>query len=255
MRCTITFFGTNSRLTFPISYNSLIQGFIYKNIDKVLSSWLHNEALRFEKRYFRFFTFSRLMGRYKLRFKYKTIEFLEPVKLCIGSIHNVILESLVENLLKKPSITVGEEVCEIQRVEVDSVPSVNGPVLVKTLSPITTYSTLRGADGKKKTYYYTPFEKDWEEKLLDNIKRKARALGWDEKIPILDGAFIKAMKVSNRDLKIVYYRDTVIKAWTGIYEVYLPEPFFTLAYDSGLGAKNSQGFGMIKVVSENKRHS
>lgn len=46
------------------------------------------------------------------------------------------------------------------------------------------------------------------------------------------------------------YRETVIKGWTGIYELDLPEPFFYLAYDAGLGSKNSQGFGMLKVVED-----
>jgi CRISPR/Cas system endoribonuclease Cas6 (RAMP superfamily) len=31
-------------------------------------------------------------------------------------------------------------------------------------------------------------------------------------------------------------------------ELDLPEPFFLLAYDAGLGSKNSQGFGMVEVV-------
>jgi CRISPR-associated endoribonuclease Cas6 len=54
--------------------------------------------------------------------------------------------------------------------------------------------------------------------------------------------------VGKQDLRILKYRETVIKAWTGIYELDLPEPFFLLAYESGLGSKNSQGFGMVEAV-------
>jgi CRISPR-associated endoribonuclease Cas6 len=28
----------------------------------------------------------------------------------------------------------------------------------------------------------------------------------------------------------------------------LPQPYFELAYDVGLGGKNAQGFGMVEVV-------
>jgi CRISPR-associated endoribonuclease Cas6 len=49
-------------------------------------------------------------------------------------------------------------------------------------------------------------------------------------------------------LRILEYRGTVIKGWTGLFKLDLPEPFFLLAYDSGLGSKNSQGFGMVEVV-------
>jgi len=213
----------------------------------VLSNWLHNEAISFEKRRFRFFTFSRLIGSYRL--KEKKIEFSGPVKLYIGTIHKVVLQSLVENLLKSPSVKLGESSCEIQSIEIEPIPTSNGPTLVRTLSPITIYSTLKGEDGKKKTYYYSPFEKDWEGKLLDNLRRKAKALGWDEeKISLLNSAYIRPAKVSKKNLQIVYYRDTVVKAWSGLYEISLPEPFFSLVYDSGLGAKNSQGFGMLQIV-------
>ena len=45
------------------------------------------------------------------------------------------------------------------------------------------------------------------------------------------------------------YKDALIKAWTGLYELDLPEPFFLLAYDAGLGSKNPQGFEMVEVMS------
>lgn len=50
-------------------------------------------------------------------------------------------------------------------------------------------------------------------------------------------------------------RDAPIKVWTGIYELDLPEPFFLLAYDSGLGSKNPQGFGMVEVMKERRDDS
>lgn len=46
------------------------------------------------------------------------------------------------------------------------------------------------------------------------------------------------------------FKGTVIKGWTGLYELSLPEPLFQIAYDTGLGSKNSQGFGMVEVVRD-----
>ena len=51
-----------------------------------------------------------------------------------------------------------------------------------------------------------------------------------------------------RDQKVLNFKGTVIKGWTGLYEAKLPEPYFRLAYDAGFGAKNPQGFGMVGVV-------
>ena len=160
MRCIISFSSSNSHLSLPISYNSIIQGFIYRSLDRVLSDWLHNEATRFEKRHFRFFTFSRLIGKYKI--EDKKIVFSPPVKLYIGTIHKVILESLIENMLKSGEILLGKNSCYIESIEIESPPEYREKIVVKTLSPITIRSTLKGDDGKKKSYYYSPFEKDWE---------------------------------------------------------------------------------------------
>ncbi len=54
------------------------------------------------------------------------------------------------------------------------------------------------------------------------------------------------------DQKILNFKGTVIKGWTGLYEVNLPEPYFRLAYDAGFGAKNAQGFGMVEVIRERR---
>jgi CRISPR-associated endoribonuclease Cas6 len=42
----------------------------------------------------------------------------------------------------------------------------------------------------------------------------------------------------------------VIKGWFGIYEKDGDPRLLKLAYSTGLGAKNSQGFGMIDVIKE-----
>lgn len=247
MRIRLEFAPCAEKLALPLHYNSQIQGFIYRNLDRAISDWVHNEGVALGKRRFRFFTFSRLLGKYRI--EGESIEFTGPVQVHIGSVHEQILESLVKHLLMEEVVWLGEERCELLRVEVEETPKIGRPVLVRTLSPITVYSTLIGGDGRKKTYYYSPMEKDWEEQLLASLRRKAQALGWGErKLASLAGAHIRPVRVGKQDLRIVKYRETVIKAWTGLYELDLPEPFFLLAYDSGLGSKNSQGFGMVEVV-------
>ncbi len=247
MRCVIELGTTNSVFRLPLAYNSLLQGFIYRHLDKLLSTWLHEEGTPLGKRRFRFFTFSRLLGKYHI--EGDRIEFSGPVKFHIGSVHEKLLQSLAEHLLKNPQVQLGNSSCEIRSIEVEPLPDLSGPVKVRTLSPITTYSTLTAGDGRKKTYYYNPFEREWEEQLLANLKRKARALGWGEaRLAGLEGAHIRPVRVDKRNLRIMRYRNTVIKGWTGVYELALPKPFFLLAYDAGLGAKNPQGFGMVEVM-------
>ncbi len=254
MRCVIELNPIESKLEVPLAYNSLLQGFIYRHLDAALATWLHNEGTQLGKRRFRFFTFSRLLGKYHI--EGDRIEFNGPVKFHIGSVHEKLLQSLVEHLLKNSQVRLGKSSCEIRRIEVEPLPDLSGPVKVRALSPITTYSTLTTADGRKKTYYYSPFEPDWEVQLLANLRRKAMALGWGKtRLASLEEAHIRPVRVDKRNLRIMRYRDTVIKGWTGIYEIDLPEPFFLLAYDAGLGAKNPQGFGMVEVMEPRWKRS
>ncbi|MCL0076900.1 CRISPR-associated endoribonuclease Cas6 [Dehalococcoidia bacterium] len=241
----------SGRLKLPLQYNREVQGMIYCNLDDALADWIHDEGLSLGKRSFKLFTFSHLQGRYHIT--PGTIEFSGAVRVHVGSVHEQILQSLAEHLLRGPAVRLGKEVCEVSSMEVEPLPEMSRPMRVRTLSPITIYSTLSTAEGRKKTYYYSPSERDWETQLLSNLKRKARALGWGEAQlqNLEDGkAHIRPIRISNRDLKIMKYGNTVIKAWSGVYELDLPEPFFLLAYDAGLGSKNSQGFGMVEVVKQ-----
>jgi len=248
MRISLQFYA--KELSLPIHYNHILQAFIYHNLDEALAHFYHEEGFRYLKRRFKLFTFSRLLAKERL-FEPKTHTIIFKGKVClkIGAVDSRLLESLAIHLVKKGHFRLGDNICELEAVEVEMPICPKGSVLVRALSPITTYSTLKTPEGKKKTYYYTPFEKEFSEKLFENLKRKARAyLGAEAKLPELNGAYIRPVRVSKRNEAIVNFKGFWIKGWTGLYEVNLPRPYFELAYDAGLGAKNSQGFGMIEVV-------
>ncbi|HID55466.1 TPA: CRISPR-associated endoribonuclease Cas6 [Candidatus Poribacteria bacterium] len=251
MRIILTFQPIEGTLTLPIQYNSLLQGMIYHNLERSLADWLHDKGISFGKRRFKLFTFSRLMGRYRIvrNDRGRFITFSGLVKLHVGSVHDEFLSSLAEHLLRYSPVLIGEWGCEVESVEVEEMPEVSMPVKVKAISPITVYSTLMTGDGRKKTYYYSPFEGEWEKHILANLLRKGEALGWeDDKLKELSKGHVRPIRVRKSDESVVMYRETVIKGWMGIYELNLSEPFFRLAYDAGLGAKNSQGFGMVEVI-------
>jgi len=49
------------------------------------------------------------------------------------------------------------------------------------------------------------------------------------------------LKTSN--LKIINYKETVIKRWIGKFRIKGEEEILKVAYDCGIGSKNPQGFG------------
>ena len=111
------------------------------------------------------------------------------------------------------------------------------------LSPMTIRSTLYTKDGKRKSYYYNPFEEEFSQLITENMKKKY---------------FVVNGKLSNGEIRLIPIRtgkekiikgdnDFIIKAWDGIYELTGDSELIKLSYDTGLGEKNSQGFGMWEV--------
>ncbi|GIX47779.1 MAG: CRISPR-associated endoribonuclease [Candidatus Tectimicrobiota bacterium] len=257
-------------LVLPRHYNALVQGFLYRHLDRWLARTLHDEGLpdpQNIKRRLKLFTFSRLQGRFRLLGE--RMAFQGPVRMVVASPLEPFLRSLLEHLLTVRRLRLGTQEVRLLDVVVEPLPAYTSPVQVEALSPITVYRTLYTAEGKRKTYYVPPFEEEFERLLLENLRRKLRAWrAWlallglpeagdraatagtgvgEEAYPPGEGAEarIRPLKVSLRDEHILFYKGTVIKAWTGVYELELPPKLMELAFDAGLGAKNSQGFGCI----------
>jgi len=228
----------------PVHYNQLVQGVIYRYLDEMVAQRTHEQGWATEgKRRFPLFVFSRLRGRFVRQNGH--LSFDGPATLSLASPVEAFLESLALNLMQGRYFRLGKAIFELTSVEVALPPTYRRPVFLKALSPITVYSTLEAPDGRKKTYYYAPQEPEFGRQVLENLRRKIRAWTGEDIPP--DGAAFRPVKVSNRNLVVARYKGTIIKGWTGIYELDAPKPYFRMALDAGLGAKNSQGFGFVEV--------
>ena len=253
MRLRISLSAEGRSLQVPVQYNHLLQGLIYTNLDRALSAWLHEKGHTYGERRFKLFTFSRLFG--KREAKNGRVRFDGPIHFYLGAVDSEVRASEPDGGLCEEMLGEGTEECRVAEVGVEPEPEVDStmPMRIKTLSPITAYSTLQTPDGRKKTYYYAPMEKEWSEALISNLAHKAKALDWATDVDKdLEEAWVKPYKVRSADQKILKFKGTVIKGWTGLYETKLPEPYFRLAYDAGFGAKNAQGFGMVAVPSTSR---
>ncbi len=244
MRIEVELHPIDEVVALPVHYNAIVQGFIYRHLEAALAQQIHEEGWTDKRRRLKLFTFSRLQG--KFRRQGERLYFAGPLRLVIASPVEAFLESLAMHLIRAETLKLGASRVALVSVEVTMPPHHQRPVLLKSLSPITVYSTLQMPDGRKKTYYYAPQEPEFARQVLANLRRKVRA--WTGADLPEDGATtFRPVKVSTRNLSIVKYKGTVIKGWTGIYELDAPEPYFRMALDAGLGAKNSQGFGCVEV--------
>ncbi|MEO0293613.1 MAG: CRISPR-associated endoribonuclease Cas6 [candidate division WOR-3 bacterium] len=248
MRIRINFLPENSLFKIPVNYNYLIQSFIYRNISKNLSDFLHGKGYSLGKRTFKMFTFSRISGKSIYEKETKTLIFKDNFEFWVSSPLSDFLESYATELLKKPELWIGEQRVYVHSIEIGITPTFGEEITVKMLSPITVYRTLEDKIGKKKTYYFHPRESEFSELVSENIKRKYKAL-YKCQPPSQEFKIIPE-KLSKNSEQITYYKNKyVIKGWLGVYTLKSHPEMLKLAWNAGIGAKNSEGFGMFEILN------
>lgn len=253
MRLRIKFTGDNQAISLPYHHNEMLQGIIYHYLNEQLAQRIHKKGIKDpdSTRGLKFFTFSRLISEKKpvIDSEKNIIRFYFPITWIVASPIPEFIVSLYNNLNRKRTIHLHasssseEQTIHLLDIWLEPLPLYRRPVLVETLSPITVYRTGE-KDGKTFTNYYTPSEPEFNELILLNLLRKYRTLTGNN-LTLDEKAYLKP-RVASRE-NILYFKDTLIKGWSGIFELSLPKELFQLAFSCGLGAKNSQGFGCIGI--------
>ena len=112
------------------------------------------------------------------------------------------------------------------------------------LSPIVLYHTVSTPEGNK-TIYHNPLEDHYETWLNDNLQRKYYSLYHNNSVPYIK---FSTICVSSRDKYVTLFKNhTYINGWKGTYQLQAPSDILDFLYYTGLGSKNSVGFGMFEV--------
>lgn len=224
----------NAVVDLPVHYNRPLQGMFYALMNPMDES--------FQK----LFTFSRIYpeGSFKVenkRLKFKSnfvVYFTSPIE----KINNIILN----NLSRKETFRIEKNYFELVTLKIIE-NDISDTFLIKTLSPITTYTSVILPNGNKYTHYFTPYSTDFKVLIEKNLKKKAELIGVDAS----DMTFnIEPYGITEKNEKLLFYKGIIVKGWTGYYKVSGSEMLLNLALNSGIGAKNAQGFGMIIPIEE-----
>lgn len=238
------YFNCQNKLELPIHYNHLVQAALYNSIDAELADFLHSKGYSHEKRTFKLFSFSRLRGKFELDKKNEQIIFDNQISLTISSPVERFCESLTHTLLTNGKIRFGANEVEVSKVFAENMCVKNNTIKVQALSPIVLYSTLLRPDGRKYTCYYQPLEPDYNRLLTENLKKKYRAF-WNSEPPTGE---LDAQTIGVPKMNLVKYKGTIIKGYSGKLLLSGPQKLLQMAVDAGIGSKNSQGFGCIKLL-------
>lgn len=231
------------KIILPIHYNHLVQAMIYEVLNEEVASFLHEEGFQNEKRVFKMFTFSRLIGDYFLDRKQGKITFNGPVRLTISSAFNEFSNSIGNGFLSKSTVRLANNELEVKEISVEKENVIENEVKIATLSPIVTYSTLYRKDGRKFTYYFNPQERDFSELISQNLKNKCKAF-YLKDVP----EEVNIAPIGRTKLSVVKYKDFIIKGYTGRFVMRGPIQLLQLGIETGIGSKNSQGFGCVKII-------
>jgi CRISPR-associated endoribonuclease Cas6 len=232
-------------LALPVHYNQIIQGMLYRSLPRLLAKFLHDVGFFHNNRPFKLFTFSKIFAE-KFNIHNSTAYFKPPISIYISSAIEEVSKSFAETVLQREKIILNRHPLTLKSIEIIPKPKFNQINKIRTLSPITVYKTIEKEDGKRFTQYIFPEDPEFSTLIKENIKKKYSIIKGTE---LEDFEF--EIKPINYKVKPLKYKDYIIKAVDGEFEIKTYPEILEAVYDAGLGAKNSQGFGMIEIMSEN----
>ncbi len=241
MRLNVELNATES-IRLPVNYNYLVQSMIYNNMDREFAEFLHDQGYEVGKRKFKLFSFSRLLGQYKIMGS--EILFAPPVRLVISSPLKEFCQYLLNGLLSQGSIRLGQNEINVEKVSASS-PEAQSEIKVRLLSPVVAYSTFLKPEGGKYTCYFQPGEQEFNRLAEENLRKKYQAF-YNQEPPAGD-VRIKCLKSPR--LHLIKYKSFVIKGYSGLLLLQGPQLLLQIALDAGLGSKNSMGFGLLEMMN------
>lgn len=243
MRITLKF-KVGSPLTLPKSYQRLVQGFLYGQIrGSEFSKFLHNEGFG-EERKFKLFTFSLLKGPYTYNPEDHTVTFTDHFYLEVASVVEDFIHHLTGSLLDGKALSLNGTPIELQEYHYQTEQIESDAITVEMVSPVTVYKTTE-EKGKNKTHYFDPNDEDFALYVNQNFQRKFQSVYSVQKTPSIK---IRPIDVKPEDKLVMKYRNQVIIAYKGTYRLEGHPDFLDFLYRTGLGSKNSMGFGMFRVI-------
>ncbi|QGT99804.1 CRISPR-associated endoribonuclease Cas6 [Candidatus Syntrophocurvum alkaliphilum] len=247
MRISIEF-NSKRDIILPLHYNYFLQAYLYNNLsDKDYSAFIHEKGYELEQKKFKLFTFSRLMGTFRINPEKGIISFKSPVKLIVSSAVEQFITDLAETLMRKDDSWLGNNLLEVSTINVHRTPQFSAEKKVKMISPMVAYTTLNN-ENNKKTEYYSPWNQQGVEIIRQNLINKYKAINGvepeDKNFNIIpNGNQEKKFK------KIITYKNTVIIGYDGLFKLTGNPELIQLSYSTGLGSKNSQGFGCWEEIN------
>ena len=257
LRANINAFGRR----LPLNYQYELSAVVYRilaSANETFALWLHDNGFRLENaKTFKLFTFSRLKPqKYRILPKLTQMELQsELVEWQISFLPGNSTQRFIEGLFQNRVFEVGnkQSVVQFQVENISMMPSpeCTAKMQFETLSPITVSQRLE--DGRD--HYPQDVEEfansSWvKERLLQNLLDKYESFYGN---PFNGERYFDLMVLSEPKSSLVTIKantpqETKVRGFMCKFAMHCPVELMKIAYESGLGEDNSQGFGCLGKI-------
>ena len=226
----------------PFNYNHIVSSIIYnKIVDLDLAHKLHASNS------FKFFNFSQLNIPKRKIVKDGIIAKNGKINFYLSSPNDLLIKNLVNGFVDNLEIKFKDEKLFVEKIEALKTPDFTEISEFKTLSPIIIRDTKK-IDGKDKRIDLPPNDKFFRGIETNLIKKYCTFYdleNTDNKIKVYsEMANVKRKRITipkgpNTTYHRAYMMDLILEGDIDLIQ---------FAYDTGVGEKNSMGFGMLKYI-------
>lgn len=225
-------------ITLPMDYSYRLSAAIYRLVssDIYYSRFLHDEGYG-DSEHYKLFVFSPLKGHYTIREKH--IVFDGPLSFEVRSVSKRFCDALKSSLINYGKIKIMDTVLEVAMTEVYDDAPAESEAEIRTVSPIITSFTTN-----KYTTFFSPEDECWDEMINKTLYRKFMA-AYNEEPPSTVQLYL-----SGRPKKVVSrIKGNLVTAYHAKFHLEAHPMVTAFLFDTGLGSKNSQGFGMFEIIN------
>lgn len=245
MRVRVVFQG-QAPLILPWNYQHLLHGYLYGAIARSnpeFGTFLHEKGFISERHQYKMLVFSKIFSK-ESRARSRGLEVVPPLQWWFSSPLNEPVEALVKTLLMEGEIRLGDIRLFVEKMEVECIPEIDGKMWCETMSPVVASTGIK-KEGKLVKRFLSPEDPDFRRVVEVNLLRKAKALG----ISFDRAPDINFEPVGKWHSRLITVQGINVKGYEGRFWLEGDENLIQLAYDAGIGERNSQGFGMFRFLN------
>lgn len=240
--------------TLPLNYQYELSSFIYKTIAKgshEYAEWLHENGFQLGEKQFRMFTFSNLkIPKKKIDIQKETIEIeSDTIILELAFLPERSTEEFIKGVFSDRTFSIGNKqtIAEfvVQSIELLPQPNFSQPMIGRMESPLCITKILEN----RTTKYIMPDEEGAKELLKNNLLRKYEAFYGK---PFAEDLFFVWETTSPIKSKLIKIKpntpqQTKVRGAICSFRLFTHPELLKIAYNAGLGEKNSMGFGCVGI--------